>query len=66
MKRRITVYNHHSAKGQVRRNAFADDIAPSRYPEPKHQIEMDGTAFDRFLSFSQKVGTRVEAPADAE
>lgn len=35
--------------------AFAGDVASGAYPQPKHQVDMDDEAFDRFLSLSQKV-----------
>jgi 3-methyl-2-oxobutanoate hydroxymethyltransferase len=47
------------AEVQVRRvrafQAFAADVADSAYPEPRHQVDTDDAAYDRFLSLAQSL-----------
>lgn len=33
--------------------AFVDDVAGGGYPEPRHQVEMDDEAFERFVEMSK-------------
>lgn len=47
------------AEVQARRvtafQAFAADVASGAYPEPRHQVDMDAAAYDRFLSLAQSL-----------
>ncbi len=47
------------AELQVKRvaafRAFARDVVEGSYPEPKHQVEMDAAAFDRFLTLAKSL-----------
>jgi 3-methyl-2-oxobutanoate hydroxymethyltransferase len=36
-------------------HAFSADVASATYPEPKHQVDMDETAFQRFLVLAQSI-----------
>ena len=35
--------------------AFATDVESGAYPEPRHQLDMDDQAYERFLVLSQQI-----------